>query len=158
MCLKCSSREDVATVAENLLRSDKGNRKEATVSSGAYLRRAFSLATEEPGTVTMAFTLLFLYTATNLVTSYHCPFFLSQLKWYLIVFFFLFCKRHCQVFKVALLTVFRIRTRPNSYRTSASMFASWPFRGFSVQASILLSRLCLELSLTQYGTSCSLIS
>lgn len=72
--------------------------------------------------------------------------------------FFLFCKRHCQVFKVALLTAYRIRTRPSSYRTSASMFASWPFRGSSVRASILLSRLCLELSLTQFVTSCLLIS
>jgi len=66
MCPTCAARGDVATVAENILRGDKGRREEETLSNVAYLLRALGLAASDSGLLTGAFSLLFLFTATNL--------------------------------------------------------------------------------------------
>lgn len=68
MCPKCAGRKDVATVAENLLRGDKGRRQEKQLSSFEYLKRALGLASQGNGWLLYgAFGLLFCYTATNLL-------------------------------------------------------------------------------------------
>jgi hypothetical protein len=66
MCSACAGRKDRGTVGENLLRSDKGKRKDRELSSATYLRRALLLARKEAATFAGAFALLFAYTATNL--------------------------------------------------------------------------------------------
>jgi hypothetical protein len=66
MCIKCSKREDVQTVSENMLRGDKGVRSESTVSNGTYFGRALSMAKGEGTLLFLSFTLLALYCLSGL--------------------------------------------------------------------------------------------
>jgi len=66
LCVPCASRKDAATVGENMLRGDRGTRRESDVSSSAYLRRAVGLASDQWLLLVSALVLLVLNSALAL--------------------------------------------------------------------------------------------
>ena len=58
VCLKCSRRNDAATVGENVLRGDRGVRVEASLSTGGYFKRSMKVAKNELPLLSVSFLLL----------------------------------------------------------------------------------------------------